>query len=138
MLYGLVILAVDRGYLREIDLNELERMCGQHLSQILTNFSIVQSQTWEEGMETYTLYTGFVKGMYGSTQTIIALTDTGKVWCAGIDPEKNVLRYFHNSPEESWPAFMQGMMEACAGMDIVVNDPGSGRLTVGKGKEKGQ
>jgi hypothetical protein len=116
--------AVDRGYLREIDLNELQRMCGEYLPRILTNFSIVQGETWEEAGERYTLYTSFVKGLYSSTRTIIALTDMGRVWCAAIDIEKNVLRYFHNTPEDTRPRFMDGMLEACAGTPVVVNAPG--------------
>jgi len=115
--------SVDWGYLNEIDLNELERMCGQYLSRILANFSIVQQETLHDG-EIYTIFTSFVKGLYPTTRTIIALTDSGKVWCAGLDPKENVVRYFHNTPEETRPEFIEKWLEPCAGMKIVINDPG--------------
>lgn len=115
--------AVDRGYLREIDLNELQRMCGQFLSSILTNFSIVQQQTLHDG-ENYTIFTSFVKGLYPTTRTIIALTDSGKVWCVSMDPKESVVRYFHNTPEDARPKFIDEYLEAFAGMKILTNDPG--------------
>jgi len=115
--------AVDRGFLDEIDLNELERMCGHYLSRILANFSIVQRRTFDDG-EIHTIYDSFVKGLYPSTHTIIALTDSGKVWCAFPDIEADVVRYFHNYPEEVRPNFFQNLLEACAGMEIITNDSG--------------
>jgi hypothetical protein len=115
--------AVDRGFLDEIDLNELERICGKYLPRLLTNFSIVQQETLHDS-EIYKIYTSFVKGLYPTTHTIIALTETGKLWCAGIDLKDEVVRYFYNTPETVRPKFIEDWLESCAGMKIVVNDPG--------------
>lgn len=63
-------------------------MCGQYLHRILTSFSIVQEDTLHDG-EIHTIYTSFVKGLASTTRTIIALSDSGKVWCAGMGLENS-------------------------------------------------
>lgn len=120
---------IDRGFLDELDLNELERMCGSYLPLLFRNFSTVQDETWQSSGERYTNYTGFAKGMYSTTRTRIVVTDWGKVWCFVYDSDKAVVRYFHNTPEAAPPPFIYELLEAFAGTPVVVNDPGDPYLT---------
>jgi Predicted nucleotide-binding protein containing TIR-like domain len=116
--------SADLGYLSEIDFNELERMTGQYLPVLLNNFQIVQQDIYREEWEIYTVLNSFVRGLYYDKRTVIVLTDTGKVWCAGIDPDQKVIRYFYNTPTDIRPPIIASWLELIPAEQVIVNDPG--------------
>jgi hypothetical protein len=116
--------AVDSGYLTEIDLNELERMCGRYLPILFENFQLVQRESYEDGGEIFHVFNSFVNGLYYDRRTVVVLTDSGKVWCAGLDPNDKVIRYFHNTPTDIRPPKIADWLELIPAEQVIINDPG--------------
>lgn len=89
---------VNTGYIDELDLNEIERITGKYLTRFLENF---QQFGYGENLdgEDYTVIMAGVKGLYTIMEATVVLDKLGKVWCAFLDPEDNVIRYFSNSIE---------------------------------------
>lgn len=95
---------INWGYLDEIDLNEIERITGKYLPVFLGNFQQISGDQSEFGNELVVVSAG-VKGLYNSMESIVVLDQSGKVWCACLDPESRevVVRYFTNVTDEPKP-----------------------------------
>lgn len=87
---------VNYRFLDELDLNELHKMTGKYLPTFLENFQQIGYVENLDGGEVLVI-SGGVKGLYGSMQSIVALDQRGNIWCAFIDPEEDVIRYFSNN-----------------------------------------
>ncbi len=87
---------VDYGYLDEIDLNELMRLTGIYFQIFINNFQRISSEK-DEYNNDISVIVGGVKGLYTIMESIIALDNFGKIWCACLDPESDVVRYFTNT-----------------------------------------
>ena len=87
-------LIINKGYLDEIDMNEIERITGKYLSVFLNNF---QQFGVSYEYDSTVISTG-VKGMYNIMEAITVLDKTGAIWCACLDSEADVdvVRYFTN------------------------------------------
>lgn len=94
-------LVVNRGYLDEIDLNEIERLTGKHLSTFLVNFQRISID--KESYPDLVVVSAGVKGLYTIMESIVVLDCTGNIWCACLDPEVEVVRYFTNLSTETQP-----------------------------------
>ncbi len=88
---------VNYGYLDEIDMIEIERITGQYLPTFLENFQQLNLYKDEENDEITVISAG-VKGLYTLMESIIAYNNNGDIWLAFIDPEKDLVRYFSNKP----------------------------------------
>jgi len=95
---------INWGYLDEIDMNEIGRITGKYLPVFLNNFQQIAGDQSNFGNELVVVTAG-VKGMYTTMESIVVLDQTGKVWCACLDPEgeNTVVRYFTNSPNDAKP-----------------------------------
>jgi hypothetical protein len=87
---------VDYGYLDEIDMNEVARMTGKYLSAFLDNFQQFGVAENLEGGDFKVVSAG-VKGLYTIMEAIVITNKKGDLWCAFIDPEIDVIRYFSNN-----------------------------------------
>ncbi|MDP4209148.1 MAG: nucleotide-binding protein [Bacteroidota bacterium] len=87
-------LAINNGYLDEIDLNEIERIAGKYLQPFLNNFQQINYYTEND----YTILIGGVKGLYTIMESIVVFNNWGLIWCAFLDPNEDdvVVRYFSN------------------------------------------
>jgi len=93
---------VNYKFLDELDLNELYKMTGKYLPIFLENFQQIHFDESLDG-DDVSVISGGVKGLYGGMQSVVALDQRGNIWCAFIDPENEVVRYFSNNPMESLP-----------------------------------
>jgi hypothetical protein len=85
---------VNRGYLDEIDLNEIERLTGKYITIFLDNFQQHSQYVHND----FNIVEGGVKGMYTIMESIVVVGKSGLIWCACIDPNiEDVVRYFTNS-----------------------------------------
>lgn len=116
-------LVVNRGYLDEIDLNEIERLTGRHLPVFLNNFQQTHYHQDDYGND-LTIITAGVKGLYTIMESIVILDKHGTIWCACLDPEAEVVRYFTNGAIdiESKPEAMQEWLSRFLDRKIIVND----------------
>jgi hypothetical protein len=115
---------VNYGYLDEIDLNEIERLIGNYFPVFLDNFQQYGSHVDEQDL---TVITGGVKGLYTIMESIIVLDKKGGVWCAYLDPEKNVVRYFTNASSkiDIRPEAMKEWLLRFSDKKIIINDKDS-------------
>lgn len=107
---------VDLGFLDEIDLNEIERITGKYLSVFLNNFQQIHVDQIDFGND-LTVINGGVKGLYSIMESIVILDKNGTVWCACLDPEEKIVRYFTNVANESQskPVAMQEWLSRFSG-----------------------
>jgi hypothetical protein len=110
-------LVVNRRFLDEIDLNEIERLTGPHLLTFLSNFQRVHSEVNEYG---HTIVTTAVKGLHTIMESVVVTDRYGSLWCACLDPGTNVIRYFSNSTAECEP--VREWMKQFPEKEIIVND----------------
>lgn len=116
-------LVVNRGYLDEIDLNEIERLTGRHLPVFLNNFQQIHHNQDDYGNELIVITAG-VKGLYTIMESIVILDKHGIIWCAFLDPEAEVVRYFTNAASESDsnPEAMKEWLMRFSDRTIIVNN----------------
>lgn len=88
-------LVIDDGYIDEIEMNEVERMTGKYVNTFLGNFQQFGEAENLDGNEFKVISSG-VKGLYTIMESIIVTNNKGSIWCAFIDPEIDVIRYFSN------------------------------------------
>jgi hypothetical protein len=114
---------VERGYLDEIDLNEIERLTGKYLSVFLNNFQQIYYEQDDYGNELTVISAG-VKGLYTIMESIVILDKIGNVWCACLGPEADTVRYFTNvtSLTESKPEKMQEWLSNFSDRKIIINN----------------
>src|SRR5690606_13089627 len=86
---------VNWGYLDEIELNEIERLTGDFLPVFLDNFQQISIDQYTDKSE-FKVITAGVKGMYTIMESIVILDDRGGIWCACLDANDEVVRYFTN------------------------------------------
>lgn len=115
---------VNRGYLDEIDLNEIQRLTGKYLSVFLENFQLISYEKQNE--DQLRVITGAVKGLYTIMRSIIVLDNVGTIWCACLDPEANVVRYFSNTTatSEIKPKAITEWLSEFYDRTVVVNNSG--------------
>lgn len=92
-------LVVDFNFIDEIDLNEIARLTGKYLETFLNNFQQFGEAENFDGDAFYVVSAG-VKGLYTIMESIIITDQKGNIWCAFIDPESDVIRYFSNNHEK--------------------------------------
>lgn len=88
-------LVINKGFLDEIDLNEIERITGKYLQILLDNFQQMNYYFDND----FTVLEGGVKGLYTIMESIVVFNNSGLIWCAFLDPETEdevVIRYFTN------------------------------------------
>lgn len=117
-------LIVNRGYLDEIDLNEIERLTGKYISVFLDNFQQINLND-EVNEGDLTIITAGVKGLYTIMESIVVLDKSGSVWCACLDPNADYVRYFTNSLDKSKPKAMEEWLDRFSDRHIMINDTGS-------------
>lgn len=89
-------LVIDEGYLDEIDLNEITRMTGKYINTFLENFQQFGEGENLDGDEYIVINSG-VKGLYTIMESIVVKDQIGNIWCAFIDPEFDLIRYYSNN-----------------------------------------
>ena len=89
-------LVIDNGFLDEIDMNEVERITGKYLNAFLENFQQYGKAESLDDNDFFVVSSG-VKGLYTIMESIIVTDSKGNVWCAFIDPEDDIIRYFSNN-----------------------------------------
>lgn len=116
---------IEYGYLDEIDLNEIQRLTGKYLSAFLDNF---QRINYEKDIDIYgdelTVISAGVKGLYTIMESIVILDKYGTIWCACLDPEKNMVRYFTNKENamEYKPNAMNKWLSRFSDKKIIINN----------------
>lgn len=89
-------LIIDHGFLDEIDMNEISRLTGKYIHIFLENFQQFGEAENLDG-DNYKVVSSGVKGLYTIMESIIVTDQVGNLWCAFIDPEEDIIRYFSNS-----------------------------------------
>lgn len=116
-------MVINYEFLDEIDLNEIERITGKYLSVFLENF---QQIGFGENLdnEDFTVITAGVKGLYTIMESIVVLDNLGSVWCAFIDPEIDVIRYFSSksNKDEDKPNSIKSWLSKFLDKKIIEND----------------
>lgn len=111
------------GRLDEIDIMEIERLTGKYLSIFLENFQQINAVEYKE--ENYlAVVTGGVKGMYTIMESIVVHDNGGTIWCACLDPEKDVCRYFTNDEVNLKPSPIVEWLSQFTDKPMIVNDSG--------------
>jgi len=110
------------GYLDEIDLNEIERLTKKYRTLFLNNFQQIQYD-FPSGDE-LNVITGGVKGLYTIMESIIIINNSGGIWCASLDPEAKLVRYFTNlvDKNESVPAPMKDWLSKFPTQKVIENE----------------
>lgn len=94
-------LVINDGFLDELDFNEIERMTGKYLSTFLNNFQqFAKGENLDNDENVYVVFAG-VKGLYSIMESMVVLDNKGNIWCAFIDPNSDVVRYFSNTRRKS-------------------------------------
>lgn len=114
---------INRGYLDEIDLNEVERITGRYLPVFLGNFQQFGYSHDETSSSELTVITAGVKGLYTIMESIAIVDNKGTVWCACLDPDSEVVRYFTNDVHNSLtkPKEMQEWLDKFADRPLFLN-----------------
>lgn len=93
-------LVIDEGLFDEIDINEVERLTGKYVHTFLNNFQQFGEAENLDG-DDYNVIVSGVKGLYTIMESIIVIDNKGYLWCAFVDPENDVIRYFSNNSKKS-------------------------------------
>lgn len=114
---------IDYGYLDELDLIELKRLTRNYFETFINNFQQISSEKDEFNSE-ITVIQGGVKGLYTIMESIIALDKFGNIWCACLDPEFDIVRYFTNTSEveQSKPVSIAEWLSRFSEKQILTND----------------
>lgn len=112
-------LVVDYNLIDEIDLNEITRLTGKYLGTFLENFQQFGEAENFDGDEFYVVSAG-VKGLYTIMESIIITDKKGNLWCAFIDPEPDVIRYFSNNDYK--PLTIEKWIENFNGKTVIENN----------------
>lgn len=114
-----------RRYFDEIDLNEIERLTDRHLSIFLNNFQQIDIKQ-DDNNNDLTIISAGVKGLYTYMESIVVRDTKGNLWCACLNPEKEVVRYYTNSKNiEAKPNAMQEWLAKFPERKIIINNADS-------------
>lgn len=110
---------INWGYLDEIDINEISRITGDYLRTLMNNFQQIFNE--EENSEDFKVVTGGVKGLYNTMESIVVLDNHGGVWCACLDPEEDLVRYFTNVNSDDKPSVIGEWLSRFSDRKIIIN-----------------
>jgi hypothetical protein len=87
----------DAGYLNELEMARLYGLLGEHLDKMRScTGDIGQRDNLDSELDAR-VYWGGIAGLYTSMESVVMVTQSGKMWAAYID--NDVVRYFTNVPE---------------------------------------
>lgn len=88
----------ERGFLNELELARLYQLVGESMSAMRACTSDIGLGESTDGEE-ITVVWGGVPGLYTHMESIVMFDQSGQMWAAYIDSEKDCVRYFTNVPD---------------------------------------
>ncbi len=86
---------VDLGFIDELDLNEIGRISGKFIFDLLSCFNQIREEDSLDNSITKVIVGG-TKGLYTIKESIVCKNEIGDIWAAFIDSNSDVVRYFTN------------------------------------------
>lgn len=89
------VMIFDLGYIDELELNEISRISGEFISDLLSCFNQIHEEDSLDDNITR-VFVGGTKGLYTIKEAIICKNELGAIWTGFIDSKSDSVRYFTN------------------------------------------